>query len=84
MVHAPRLHEVAVCYEAPSARDLEAVAERTGLSVEAVINAHLSGDYQVYLYGFAPGYAYLAGTPEMIPARSQAPAPFAASRRARC
>lgn len=66
VVHAPRLHEVAVCYEAPFARDLEAVAERTGLSVEAVINAHLSGDYQVYLYGFAPGYAYLAGTPEMI------------------
>jgi inhibitor of KinA len=66
VVHEPRLHEVAVCYEAPFARDLEAVAERTGLSVEAVINAHLSGDYQVYLYGFAPGYAYLAGTPEMI------------------
>lgn len=66
VVHAPRLHEIAVCYEAPFSRDLEEVALRKGLSVEAVIAAHLSGDYQVHMYGFAPGYAYLAGTPEAI------------------
>ena len=62
----PRIHEVAVCYEAPFSRDLNEVAERKRLTVEAVIAAHLSGDYQVHLYGFAPGYAYLAGTPEAI------------------
>lgn len=66
VVHTPKLHEIAVCYEAPFGRDLEGVAERTGLTVEAVINTHLSGDYRVYMYGFAPGYAYLAGTPEAI------------------
>jgi Carboxyltransferase domain, subdomain C and D len=28
--------------------------------------AHLQGDYSVYRYGFAPGYAYLGGAPEPI------------------
>lgn len=59
-------HEVGVCYEPPFARDLAEVAARTGLSQEAVIAAHLAGDYRVYLYGFAPGYAYMAGVPEAL------------------
>ena len=61
-----QLHEVLVCYEPPYAQDLAAVATHTGLSEEAVINAHLAGDYKIYLYGFAPGYAYMAGTPTPI------------------
>lgn len=58
-----RLHEVPVTYDG---RDLEEVAARTGLAPEAVAEAHLSGEYAVYLYGFAPGYAYLGGVPEAI------------------
>lgn len=58
--------EVLVCYEDVENSDLEEVARLTGLSTEAVINAHLSGDYSVYMYGFAPGYAYLASVPEEI------------------
>ncbi|ONG56052.1 kinase [Pseudoroseomonas deserti] len=61
-----RLREVRVCYEAELAPDLARVAEATGLDTEAVIAAHLAGDYRVYMYGFAPGYAYLAGVPEAI------------------
>ncbi len=57
---------VQVCYEAPFAPDLEAVATATGVSTDAVINAHLAGDFQVLMYGFAPGYAYLSGVPELI------------------
>ena len=63
---APRLHEVGVCYDADLGTDLAAVAALTGLSPDAVIAAHLAGDYRVYLYGFAPGYAYLAGTPAAL------------------
>lgn len=58
--------EVAVCYDGDLAPDLAAVAEATGLGVEAVIAAHLAGDYSVFLYGFAPGYAYMAGVPEPL------------------
>lgn len=61
-----RLHTVEVCYEPPFAPDLTAVAERVGLTPEAVVAAHLAGEYQVYLYGFAPGYAYLGGVSEEI------------------
>lgn len=61
-----RLHEVAICYDAPFAPDLAALAAMTGQSPDAVIAAHLSGAYQVSLYGFAPGYAYLTGVPEVI------------------
>jgi inhibitor of KinA len=62
----PDTHDVSVCYDADLAPDLAAVAERTGLDAEAVIAAHLSGYFKVYMYGFAPGYAYLAGVPEAI------------------
>lgn len=62
----PAEHEVAVCYDADLAPDLDEVAARTGLSTDAVIAAHLAGQYEVFLYGFAPGYAYLAGVPPEI------------------
>lgn len=60
------LRRVQVCYEGDLAPDLDAVATATGLSTEAVINAHLTGDYRVLMYGFAPGYAYMAGVSEQI------------------
>ena len=60
----PRQREVRVCYEA--ARDLPTVAAQTGMTEEAVIAAHLAGDYRVFMYGFAPGYAYLAGVPQAL------------------
>lgn len=63
---APALHEVPVCYDPDLSPDLEAVAQATGLPPEAVIAAHLAGDYTVAMYGFAPGYAYLSGVPDAL------------------
>lgn len=60
---AGALREVLVCYDGDLAPDLPEVAARTGLTAEAVIAAHLAGDFRVFMYGFAPGYAYLAGLP---------------------
>jgi inhibitor of KinA len=61
-----RTHHLGVCYDADLGTDLAQVAQMTGLSPDAVIAAHLSAEYRVYLYGFAPGYAYLAGTPPAL------------------
>lgn len=73
---AGKMREVLVCYDPPYAPDLAAVAAQTGLSTEEVIAAHLSGDYRVFMYGFAPGYAYLAGVPEILRLdRKPAPVP---------
>lgn len=58
--------QVEVCYEGEFSPDLDAVAAATGLSSEAVINAHLAGDYRILMYGFAPGYAYMAGVADQI------------------
>jgi inhibitor of KinA len=58
--------EVLVCHDADLAPDLPEVAARTGLSPEAVIAAFLWGNYRVFMYGFAPGYAYLAGVPPAL------------------
>lgn len=60
------VREVLVCYDPEFSPDLPRVAEMAGLSAEQVIEAHLAGDYSVYMYGFAPGYAYLAGVPDAI------------------
>jgi inhibitor of KinA len=60
----PRTHEVPVCYELGP--DLADVAAQTGLGPENVIEQHLAGTYRVYMYGFAPGYAYLGGVPRDI------------------
>lgn len=63
---APVRRDVPVCYDGDLAPDLAAVAAATGLAPEAVIAAHLAGRYDVFMYGFAPGYAYLAGVPPAI------------------
>ncbi|TDT77087.1 KipI family sensor histidine kinase inhibitor [Litoreibacter halocynthiae] len=59
-------HTLDICYEADFSPDLAAVAKACGMSEDAVIQAHSSARYRVGMYGFAPGYAYLAGVPEAI------------------
>ncbi|MEP2531624.1 allophanate hydrolase subunit 1 [Shimia sp.] len=58
--------EVLICYEDDLAPDLTALSEATGMTPDAITNMHLSGDYTVGMYGFAPGYAYLSGVPELL------------------
>ena len=60
------VREVEVCYEGDFAPDIATVAETAGVSVDQVIDCHLQGNYQVRMYGFAPGYAYLSGVPTAI------------------
>ncbi|MBV7429339.1 MULTISPECIES: carboxyltransferase domain-containing protein [unclassified Acidovorax] len=63
---AGRVREVDIFYEGPLALDLTGVALSKGLSVEQVVNYHHSGDNQIRMYGFAPGYAYMSGIPTAI------------------
>jgi len=57
---------VQICYETPFAPDMEAVSSATGLSTDAIIKAHLEGEFHVVMYGFSPGYAYLSGLSDKI------------------
>jgi len=49
---------IGVAYDGP---DLDEVAGLTGLSTDAVVQAHTATVWQVGFSGFAPGFAYLVG-----------------------
>ena len=55
-VAAGREFTIPVVYDGA---DLQEVATRTGLSTDAVVAHHSGRWYDVYLVGFAPGWAYL-------------------------
>lgn len=57
----PRVVEIPVCYGGEYGPDLEQVAKVNGLTTEEVIHIHSSGDYLVYMIGFAPGFPYVGG-----------------------
>ncbi|MCJ2087466.1 allophanate hydrolase subunit 1 [Methylobacterium sp. E-005] len=63
---ATTLWTLPCCYAAPHGEDIGQVAERTGLSPDAVVATHAGATYRVYMYGFAPGFAYLGGLPEVL------------------
>ena len=58
-----RLHRIPVAYDGP---DIEAVAGRLGLSVQAIAELHSAPIYRVFLVGFVPGWAYLGPLPEQL------------------
>jgi inhibitor of KinA len=66
------LWHVPVCYEGELAPDLESVAERIGLTPEAVVALHSGTDYHVYMIGFLPGFPYMGDLPAplVLPRRS--------------
>lgn len=64
--HRPRTVEIPVCYGGDFGPDLEYVAQHNRLSVEEVVEIHTSGQYLVYMIGFAPGFPYLGGMSERI------------------
>ncbi len=58
--------ELPVYYSLESGPDLTSIANRSKLSVEQVIEIHLSTEYRVYAIGFAPGFAYLGEVDQRI------------------
>lgn len=63
-----RLIEIPVCYGGELGPDLSYVAEYNQLSEEEVIELHSSGEYLVYMLGFAPGFPYIGGMNKKIAA----------------
>lgn len=62
----PRTVEIPVCYGGELGPDLDHVATYNHLTPEEVIDYHSSGDYTVYMIGFAPGFPYIGGMPEKL------------------
>jgi KipI family sensor histidine kinase inhibitor len=71
---ATRRVTIPCCYDDPEfAPDLKEVAQRTKKTPEQVIEAHLKSAFKVYVLGFMPGLAYVAGLDPTLylPRRSQ-------------
>ncbi|MGR6467733.1 5-oxoprolinase subunit PxpB [Rhizobium sp. PAMB 3182] len=65
--HTPsRQWTVPVFYGGAAGMDLEELADMKGLGVDEVISLHSGAEYRVYMIGFAPGFAYLGGLPEVL------------------
>jgi inhibitor of KinA len=79
-VPAARTLDIPVCYGGDLGPDLDEVARVHDLAAEEVVRIHTSGDYLVYMLGFAPGFAYLGGlspriaTPRRPQPRTMVPA----------
>ncbi len=61
-----RDHVIPMCSDADLAPDLADAAERLGITAAALLDRHFGAGYRVYMYGFAPGYAYMDGVPAAL------------------
>ncbi|WP_449619909.1 5-oxoprolinase subunit PxpB [Robertmurraya sp. Marseille-Q9965] len=61
-----RIIEIPVCYGGDFGPDLNDVAKINDLTTDEVINIHSTGEYIVYMIGFAPGFPYLGGMSKKI------------------
>jgi len=62
----PALFKIPVIYGGEAGPDLEELARMKGLTIEEVIALHSGAHYRVFMIGFAPGFAYLGGLPEIL------------------
>ena len=62
----PRRWIVPACYDPSLALDLDYVADALKLAPEKVVALHSGAIYRLYMYGFAPGFAYLGGLPKAL------------------
>ncbi len=56
-----RTVSIPVCYGGEFGPDLEYVARHNDLTTDEVIHIHSSGEYLVYMIGFAPGFPFFGG-----------------------
>lgn len=59
----PRVIRLPIEYDGP---DLKLVADTAGLSTDEVVELHSGAEYTVAFCGFAPGFGYLVGLPELL------------------
>ena len=65
-VKPERFWQVPCLYGGEVGMDLDDLAAGTGLTHEELIALHSEAEYRVYMIGFAPGFAYLGGLPDIL------------------
>lgn len=59
---------IPVLYGGRYGADIKFVADHNGLTIDEVINIHVTGTYEVHMIGFAPGFPFIGGMSEKISA----------------
>lgn len=62
----PATWTIPACYEPEFAADMAQVEDILKMPFEQIVAHQTAATYKVYMYGFAPGYAYLGGVPKPI------------------
>jgi inhibitor of KinA len=62
----PNVVEIPVCYGGEFGLDIEHVAQTHNLTLQEVIQLHSEPEYLIYMVGFAPGFPFLGGLPEVL------------------
>jgi inhibitor of KinA len=62
----PSKWTIPCCYEDGLGEDIAEIADLAGLTERAVATLHFGAVYKAYMYGFAPGFCYLGGTPRQL------------------
>ncbi len=57
---------IPVVYGGAVGLDLDEVAAMKGLTPQQLIDLHAGVEYRVFMIGFAPGFAYLGGLPDIL------------------
>lgn len=63
---AQRRIVVPVLYGGPVGMDLNELADMKQMGADALTAVHAAAEYRVYMIGFAPGFAYLGGLPDIL------------------
>ncbi|MEO7393914.1 MAG: 5-oxoprolinase subunit PxpB [Chitinophagaceae bacterium] len=61
-----RLLKIPVCYDSELGTDIQQLAATKNMSIEEVIQIHTSKNYNVYMLGFLPGFAYMGEVDDRI------------------
>lgn len=70
----PRVWHVPACYGGAHGMDLADLAAGKGMREEDVVAIHAGAEYRIFMFGFAPGYAYLGPLdPRLHTPRREAP-----------
>lgn len=63
---AGRLWTVPCLYGGEVGQDLDELASMKNLTPQEVVALHSGAEYRIYMIGFAPGFAYLGGLPDIL------------------
>jgi len=65
-IPSPNTFVIPVCYGGDYGPDIDYVAKKNRLAIDDVVRFHSEPEYLIHMIGFAPGFPFLGGLPEIL------------------